>query len=336
MTDEQLGPGITAMLPSEECGNAPVLVACGWMGAQDKHLAKYCALAAELGVPSVRYTAEFWGLVTANTSKYREEALALMRATRVRRGGSQHVTQQWMTSMARPSRSVAFLDAASSWHAGLMEGRTCTRRLCSSGPGAARVSSAPPSNTAERITEPLPTRCPVCGAPGRLLLTRCLPTHRAVDDDLKLDAVVFDSAPAYVSIDSCCLGSTEGMRPGLGKTIAYWAFRAVYTLWFRLGDAGIATNRSARFWATMLDAPAGRPELYLYSDADKITDSARLLELVQHRGEVKRADVQTREFPSSAHVCHLRNFPEQYKAAWASFLREKCGAEVRHGRAEEG
>lgn len=136
------------------------------------------------------------------------------------------------------------------------------------------------------------------------------PAVRAVSDALA--AVVFDSAPCYMH---------EGMggnafAVGLGAAADSWlAFllRAVFVLhsWLQrllYGDVAI------RYWTALRDADYKCPELYIYSDADALTDSARLQALVHERRARFKDKVHEMRVEAASHVRILLRYPDEYKA----------------------
>ena len=143
----------------------------------------------------------------------------------------------------------------------------------------------------------------------------------------RLAGTTFDSAPAALTISALSRAAVSSM-PAEGM-----AGRALRPLAAALAPAigAVLTlgSRPADFWRHMQDDTLPCHSLYIYSEADTVTDVAALDSLVAHRRARHArgpAAVSALRLRTSPHVGHLRAEPESYVAALASLVR--AGAPV--------
>lgn len=133
---------------------------------------------------------------------------------------------------------------------------------------------------------------------------------------------IFDSAPAYLSIQSAARAVSEGAKNALVRNLIYWAARLVFPLVFPFISGGL--DYPQRFWRACIADPLTCPSLYIYSSGDELTDASRLDGLVVARREshpAGEAGVRVSKL-TSPHVSHLAKHPGLYKQALAQFMHD--------------
>lgn len=139
-------------------------------------------------------------------------------------------------------------------------------------------------------------------------------------------ACIFDSAPAF--------GGAEVRRrvfetitpPGLARAVGGLQLRL---LEFVEGFRGNALNHGFR--KDMLELGAGPPRvplLYLFSDADELTEAPRVKALLDQKIALGH-DVTFKCWSDSAHVMHMRQHPDEYIVELARFLQRAAPAKAR-------
>ena len=151
------------------------------------------------------------------------------------------------------------------------------------------------------------------------LATMALRGDKASDGHvMKFDGAIFDSSPAYMSLESGRSALTAGMR---GPARA--AMRIAFTIAFAALSAYHAFTRTPsfpdRFWRTMETHNLFERELYIYSANDALTDCKKLEELLDLR-RANSARVETLKFEDSPHCAHLRKHHDAYVDALRAFI----------------
>lgn len=169
-------------------------------------------------------------------------------------------------------------------------------------------------STAAVDREPLPLVLHTfSGAPTVILpqLTSCLHRH----PNLRLAGVVFDSAPTPFTYKSGTAAALEDYKQGGASMVGYWATFAV----------GVATEALVGRKKQAIDAKAFAspvmdvPQLYLYSETDRITPSSHVEEVMERQREMGR-QVRGMKWKESRHVKHLIDHPDDYKRELSDFL----------------
>lgn len=150
------------------------------------------------------------------------------------------------------------------------------------------------------------------------------PRDRRRYSNLVISGVVFDSAPAYMTVDSGALAVSAGIKNSWARTIAYWI---AYCLLPVMLVVLIGSDGPRRFYALLAADPLPAPVLYIYSAHDKLTDVGQLDALIEQRrarhpqgpGAVRTLRIGELE-ALSPHVAHLIKHPERYRAAILELL----------------
>lgn len=123
---------------------------------------------------------------------------------------------------------------------------------------------------------------------------------------------IFDSAPCYPHSNAA--GSALALALGVrrGSVQEYFVHRAnailEATRRFTIGD------RASVFWNAMVHANFYCPELYIYSDSDRLVDVGKLNELIATRRKQGRP-VHVLRLGGSSHVSILQTHPKHYTRA---------------------
>ena len=149
---------------------------------------------------------------------------------------------------------------------------------------------------------------------------------------VRVAGTVFDSAPAYLSMNSMARAPTEGIKSAPLRALAYWLARALLP---PLMLAAYGSRIAEKFFEELEADPLPCRALYIYSAHDRITDAAKLDEHVARRrarhvlgDEGVRALRIGKGEPASPHVLHLIKHPERYREELARLLKDvaKAGA----------
>ena len=144
----------------------------------------------------------------------------------------------------------------------------------------------------------------------------------------RLAGTVFDSAPAALTVTSFSRAAVsampaEGAAGGLLRPLASALAPAVGAL------LSLGSRRPATFWEHMRSDGLRCPSLYIYSEADVVTDVEALDRLVAHR-RLRHARgpaaVLACRLAASPHVGHLRAEPARYVAELAGLVRAGLAA----------
>lgn len=155
----------------------------------------------------------------------------------------------------------------------------------------------------------------------------------------RIAATVFDSAPAALTLAAGTRALTGSIKNPVLRQVAF-------ALGYALMGAAIPliwdANRPQAYFASLLRDPLRVPSLYIYSDADEITDATSLARFVQERRAILAAEgaaapasapglapvpVPVRELRIGAgvrspHVSHFLAQPDVYREALQRFLLE--------------
>lgn len=144
------------------------------------------------------------------------------------------------------------------------------------------------------------------------------PAHARRFAHVSVRAIIFDSAPAWVTPHTAARAFSEGRAAPAARAAAYAAARCVFTL-----AAPLLAARAAPFFETLRADASAAPALYVYSERDVVTDAARLRAHVAARREAHPGGPGSvlELVTDAAHCAHLREQPRAYEDAIAGLLR---------------
>lgn len=144
---------------------------------------------------------------------------------------------------------------------------------------------------------------------------------------INIKAFVFDSAPAWLSVTAARRAISEHIRNPLLRRLVSWL--AVIPIVSLVIPRGI--NMAQRYFDALAanDVLTDVPCFYIYSEADRITEAAKLDTFIAKRAAaghpVSAWRITAAEGPRSGHVSHYPAAPAAYTAKLAAFL-ESVGA----------
>lgn len=140
------------------------------------------------------------------------------------------------------------------------------------------------------------------------------------EEIMKFDGVVFDSCPAFMSMKSGGDALTAVMRQPFATVVRLAFYVSVCLLQlYHVVTFSYEEMLTRKFWKTMMTMENFPKELYIYSMDDKLTDSAKLEELIEFR-KGNGANIELLRFDSSPHCAHLRSHPDEYVKALDAFF----------------
>jgi len=119
---------------------------------------------------------------------------------------------------------------------------------------------------------------------------------------------VADSAPAFLH-DNVYARALEQAIPNqplllvMSKSLLWFAFK----LSQMLGRESVQNE----FWKNMITSNLCERQAFIYSVADKLTDSKKIDELIETRKE-RGVEIISARFDDSDHVMHMRKYPKEY------------------------
>jgi len=152
------------------------------------------------------------------------------------------------------------------------------------------------------------------------------PAGRARWPRAVLGAAIFDSAPAAITPRSAALALSSSLAPR-ARAAAYAAARAAFGAAYAVARGPRGAGRGAALFAALEADASAAPQLFIYSDADEISDAGALAAHVAARrarhprgaGAVSEWRIRGR---ASAHCAHLAAAREEYAARVAAFLAD--------------
>ncbi|XP_041133854.1 transmembrane protein 53 [Polyodon spathula] len=135
---------------------------------------------------------------------------------------------------------------------------------------------------------------------------------------------ILDSAPGNQNV----IGSVRALNATLGpetRTVLRYPILAVFTCMvflLRVVLYSLTKYIHKNHYDAMLDDPTSWPQLYLYSQADKVIAHRDVEQMVRARKQ-RGVRVESVDFINSDHVSHNRLFPEEYSVRCVTFL-EYC------------
>mmetsp|Transcript_16221 Transcript_16221/g.35055 ORF Transcript_16221/g.35055 Transcript_16221/m.35055 type:complete len:284 (-) Transcript_16221:809-1660(-) len=131
---------------------------------------------------------------------------------------------------------------------------------------------------------------------------------------LKLVGVVFDSAPAYYD------GNTDTLESALHYVSSSTERNNLLEITKSL-DVNVVKQRFDNFWSSLCNDSTDIPQLYLYSQCDKLASAEHLEKLIAHRKEfMGERKIWKHMFLDSEHCCHILKYPEEYDELIKQFL----------------
>ena len=136
--------------------------------------------------------------------------------------------------------------------------------------------------------------------------------------------VVFDSCPAWFGPTASGGGGIGSIERALGHCSAAdrEMVRAVYGDRLRTADT---EKRNRAYFRALAGSPLNLPQLYLYGADDKLASHEHITGMVRRRRSAQTRPVLAVRWERSRHCGHLRDHPDEYRAAVRSFLRRLGG-----------
>lgn len=132
---------------------------------------------------------------------------------------------------------------------------------------------------------------------------------------------VFDSAPAHYA------GATGGIEAALQHITPLTEKSRLLGLAKKMNSSQVKV-RHDEFWNNLCHDTIAVPELYLYSETDRLTAYGPLEKLMEQRKHIVGEEhVWTHNFLDSEHCCHLLKYPEKYEDTLGKFLLS-CSSHV--------
>ncbi|XP_015241218.1 PREDICTED: transmembrane protein 53 [Cyprinodon variegatus] len=138
---------------------------------------------------------------------------------------------------------------------------------------------------------------------------------------LRVVGAVVDSAPGSGNVQGALRALTATLGPKISPFLKYilLALFAVSVFLLRIVLYPVTKFIHKNHYDAVGDRPPAWPHLLLYSTADQVIRH-RDVELFMETVTKKGVPVHSCDFTSSAHVCHFRDFPEQYTSKCRDFL----------------
>mmetsp|Transcript_26593 Transcript_26593/g.41980 ORF Transcript_26593/g.41980 Transcript_26593/m.41980 type:complete len:325 (+) Transcript_26593:271-1245(+) len=134
----------------------------------------------------------------------------------------------------------------------------------------------------------------------------------------KLVGVIFDSAPAYYDGDAKIVRSAFRyvVSPTKNNEQNNHPLEITNSL-----NANVVKQRFRDFWSGLCQDPSNIPQLYVYSQCDKLAPADQLEELIECREEILgEGNVWRHLFLDSEHCSHLLKYPNEYDGLVRQFL----------------
>ncbi|NWR82025.1 TM53B protein, partial [Centropus unirufus] len=150
-------------------------------------------------------------------------------------------------------------------------------------------------------------------------IIEALHTHKPFEN-LKVVGTIFDSAPGRRNLR----GGLRALATVLVSTNVLLKYFLLFAFAATAVTLRILLYPLTRFihethYDALLQAPSRWPELYLYSQADKIISSGDIEHMADARQQLG-ISVKAVDFSDSAHVSHMRVYPTHYSTLCTTFL----------------
>ena len=130
---------------------------------------------------------------------------------------------------------------------------------------------------------------------------------------IKLRGVIFDSSPAHYRDLSFLEAALRHVSPE-GERLN--AARSVKSI-----DTEKERQRFFHFWSGIADDRREIPQLFLYSNHDRLASAEHIEALIEQRkSTIGEARIFHHNFRDSEHCCHLLRYPETYERNLKSFV----------------
>ncbi|KAM6948300.1 LOW QUALITY PROTEIN: transmembrane protein 53 [Aplochiton taeniatus] len=148
-----------------------------------------------------------------------------------------------------------------------------------------------------------------------------LHSHRQQFGALRVVGAVVDSAPGSGNVAGALRALAATLGPGINAPLRYalLALFAVTVFLLRVVLYPVTKYIHKNHYDAMRERPPAWPHLYLYSRADEVIRHGDV-ELMVRSLRSKGLPVESRDFLSTPHVGHFREFPEEYSLKCLDFL----------------
>ncbi|KAG9343329.1 hypothetical protein JZ751_014310 [Albula glossodonta] len=138
---------------------------------------------------------------------------------------------------------------------------------------------------------------------------------------LNVVGTVVDSAPGSQNVTGALRAITASLGPNINIVLLYvlLALFACMVFLLRIVLYSVTKYIHKNHYDAMRDHPSSWPQLYLYSQADRVIrhkDVEMMVKAVQEKG----VTVDSFDFGTSAHVSLYRDYPEEYSSRCLAFL----------------
>jgi len=139
----------------------------------------------------------------------------------------------------------------------------------------------------------------------------------------RLIGITFDSSPAYYGGEADTL---KGHIPSLHRALQYVSPASERNQLLNMSkslDANAVRQRFDDFWNGMSNDATGIPQMYLYSQSDKLASAKHIEKLIAYREDHSLENdkkVWRHDFLDSEHCGHLLKYPEKYNEMMEQFL----------------
>jgi Eukaryotic protein of unknown function (DUF829) len=131
---------------------------------------------------------------------------------------------------------------------------------------------------------------------------------------------VFDSSPAELSLES----GIQAIARGVPNKTVRLLIQIVFVIFAMISRIiSYITGQPAgpeRHWSHMLEANIASRQAYIYSTADRLTNHAKVEQVIAHKRQRPEANVMVQRFVDSQHCAHLVKRPREYQALLDEFL----------------
>ena len=135
----------------------------------------------------------------------------------------------------------------------------------------------------------------------------------------RLVGVVFDSGPAFYD------GNVGALRSAL-QHVSSPTERSRLLEQSDSIDANLAEQRFSEFWKGLCNDSTGTPQLYLFSQIDKLASANHLEKLIACRRRILGKDaIWKHKFVDSNHCSHLLKYSDEYEQLVKQFISFCCG-----------
>ena len=142
-------------------------------------------------------------------------------------------------------------------------------------------------------------------------LANCLHNH----PQLRLAGVVFDSGPVLFARKTGMVAAGQSYEQGGLNLAGYWGSCAAGIVIEAMVGKKKRADEEKAFVSPVLDVP----QLYLYSETDRVAARAHIEEVMDRQRKMGRL-VRGVKWKDSKHVRHLIDHPDEYKQSLSDFI----------------